>query len=54
MGKLLDVVRNLRNQLNYHKEMVTVHSSERRELMGLSTDTKPEGMSENMLFLESQ
>ena len=26
MGKLLDVVRNLRNQLNYHKEMVTVHS----------------------------
>lgn len=32
--------------------MVTVHSSEKRELMGLSTDIKPEGMSENMLFLE--
>ena len=32
--------------------MVTVYSSEKRELVGLSTDTKPEGVSENMLFLE--
>ena len=32
--------------------MVTVHSSEKRELLGLSTDEKPEGVSENMLFLE--
>jgi len=32
--------------------MITVHSSEKRELMGLSTDEKPMGVSENMLFLE--
>lgn len=32
--------------------MVTVHSSEKRELLGLSTDEKPTGVSENMLFLE--
>lgn len=32
--------------------MITVHSSVNRELMGLSTDEKPTGVSENMLFLE--
>lgn len=32
--------------------MVTVHSGQKRELLGLSTDEKPMGVSENMLFLE--
>ena len=32
--------------------MITVHSSVNRELMGLSTDEKPTGVGENMLFLE--
>lgn len=32
--------------------MVTLHSSQKKELLGLSTDTKPDGMSENTLFLE--
>lgn len=34
-------------------KMITVHSSVKGELKGLSTDTKPtEGVSENTLFLE--
>ena len=32
--------------------MITIHSSEKKELMGLSTDEKPSGISENTLFLE--
>lgn len=32
--------------------MVTIHSSEKKELLGLSTDEKPEGVSKNTLFLE--
>lgn len=32
--------------------MVTLHSSQKKELLGLSTDIKPDGMSENTLFLE--
>ena len=32
--------------------MVTIHSSIYKELVGLSTDEKPMGVSENMLFLE--
>lgn len=32
--------------------MITVHSSQKKELLGLSTDEKPESISENTLFLE--
>ncbi len=32
--------------------MITVHSSQKKELMGLSTDEKPNSISENTLFLE--
>ena len=32
--------------------MITIYSTTYNELMGLSTDEKPTGVSENMLFLE--